>query len=72
MTSSPCLFRDIAEPHDCTAADDSGPVEPCDATRTDSCYTLVTDEAMCPDGQHLRVDYVGVQTSKLTLSCKLP
>jgi hypothetical protein len=24
--------------------------------------------AMCPEGQHLRVDYVGVQTSKLTLA----
>jgi hypothetical protein len=72
MTGSPCLFRDIAEPHDCAAADDSGPVEACDATRTESCYTLVTDETMCPEGQHLRVGYRGTQTSKLTLSCKLP
>jgi hypothetical protein len=72
MTGSPCLFRDIAEPHDCTAADDTGAtVEACDSTRTDSCYTLVTDATMCPEGQHLRVDYVGVQTSKLTLSCAL-
>jgi hypothetical protein len=72
MTGSPCLFRDIAEPHDCVASDDSGSVEACADESSTDCYVLVTDEATCPEGQHLRVDYRGTQTSKLTLSCKLP
>jgi hypothetical protein len=72
MTGSPCLFRDIAEPHDCVASNDGGTVEACTDESSTDCFMLVTDEAMCPDGQHLRVDYRVPQASKLTLSCKLP
>jgi hypothetical protein len=71
MTGSPCLFQDIAEPHDCVASDDAGAVEACTDESSTDCYVLVTDETMCPDGQHLRVDYRGTAAGKLTLSCKL-
>jgi hypothetical protein len=72
MTGSPCLFRDIADPQDCVASDDDGPVAACSGDSSTDCYVLVTDEATCPEGQHLRVDVHGTLASKLTLSCKLP
>jgi hypothetical protein len=72
MTGSPCLFRDIAEPHDCVASNDAGTVEACTDESSTDCFVLVTDETTCPDGQHLRVDYRGTPAGKLTLSCKLP
>jgi hypothetical protein len=72
MTGSSCLFRDIPEPHDCVASDDSGAVEACTSDSSTDCYVIAADAAACPDGQHLRLDYRGTPTSKLTLSCKLP
>jgi hypothetical protein len=63
MTGSPCLVRDIAMPADCVVTDDAGPV-------TD--YTLVTDPAMCPDGQHLRLERGGTATGTTVVSCTAP
>jgi len=63
MTGSPCLVRDIAMPADCVVTDDAGPV-------TD--YTLAADPAMCPDGQHLRLERGGTPTGTTVVSCTLP
>ena len=63
MMGSPCLTRDIAMPADCTAADDAGPV-------TD--FTIVADAAMCPEGQHLKLQRGGTPVGATTVSCKAP
>jgi hypothetical protein len=63
MTGSPCLVRDIAMPADCTVSDDAGPV-------TD--YQLVADPAMCPDGQHLKLERGGTPSGATVVSCTVP
>lgn len=63
MLGSPCLTRDIKLPADCTASDDAGPV-------TD--FTIVEDAAMCPEGQHLKLQRTGTPVGATTVSCTAP
>ena len=63
MMGSPCLTRDIALPANCVATDDTGAL---------AAFTIVEDDAMCPDGQHLRAQLEGTPTGAVTVSCTAP
>lgn len=63
MMGSPCLTRDIALPANCIATDDVGAL---------AAFTIVEDDAMCPDGQHLRVQLAGTPTGSVTVRCTPP
>ncbi|MBV8761922.1 MAG: hypothetical protein JO257_31805 [Deltaproteobacteria bacterium] len=63
MMGSPCLTHDIALPADCTASDDAGAV-------TD--FSIVEDAAMCPEGQHLRLQRGGTPVGATTVTCTPP
>jgi hypothetical protein len=62
IAGDPCLPRDIAMPADCKVIDTrpGGETEipACSTTVTSDCYTLPADPAVCPAGQHLRLDIV--------------
>ncbi len=60
MMGSPCLTRDIVLPADCVATDDAGPV-------TD--FSIVEDDALCPDGQHLKLQRGGTPAGATTVRC---
>ena len=60
LVGDPCVVQPIAMPATCEVYDVRGTVETfvpaCDATHTTDCFRVVSDAALCPAGQQLKLE----------------
>jgi hypothetical protein len=60
LVGDPCLVRQIALPAVCEVFDIRGTTETfvpaCDGAHTTDCFSVVSDPALCPAGQQLKLD----------------